>query len=279
MKLLEIAQFWLENGYATIPIRYYSKRPLIDWLEYQNKLPTEFELLQWFPSEMRNIGLVTGNGLVVIDFDIQEVFDYWYSLFPIKTYMVKTKRGVHVYLKTQEPAKNCHTDLLDVKAERGYVLIPPSTHPSGYQYQILAPPPILSIEKLEDVLPKCFTPEPEKVLVERVVTQYQRGNDAWEIADNAVDIDLSLISEIRSRISILDILAGAEPSSRDDRWYVALCPFHEDHTPSFWIDTQRGLCGCRKCNIKEMDVINLFSRINKIDNRSAIFNLATRLSG
>lgn len=277
MKLIETALTWVNDGFAVIPIRYYSKRPMITWEEYQNKLPTQYELLQWFPSEMRNIGLITGNGLVVIDFDIQEVFDYWYSLFPIKTYMVKTRRGVHVYIKTQEPAKNYHNDLLDVKAERGYVLVPPSIHPSGYQYRVLAPPPILSIEKLEDVLPKCFTPEPEKVLVERVVTQY-RGDDPWVIADCAVDIDSSLISEIRSRISILDILAGAEPSSRDGRWYVALCPFHEDHTPSFWIDTQRGICGCRKCNIKEMDVLNLYARLHQIDNRSAILELAKNVS-
>ena len=275
MKLIEMALTWLNDGYTTIPIRYYSKRPLIDWLEYQDKLPTQYELLQWFPSEMRNIGLVVGHGLVVIDFDIQDVFDYWYSLFPIKTYMVKTRRGVHVYIKTAQQAKNYHSELLDIKAERGYVLIPPSVHPSGYQYQILQPPPILSVEKLEDVLPECFIPEPERVLVESVVSQYQ-GNDPWAIADSAVDIDSSLIHKIRGEISILSFLANAEPSSRDGRWYVALCPFHEDHTPSFWIDTQRGLCGCRKCNIKEMDVLNLYARLNNISNQEAIIQLANR---
>lgn len=188
--------------------------------------------------------------------------------------MVKTRRGVHVYVRTLQQAKNYHSELLDIKAERGYVLIPPSIHPSGYQYQVLDPSPILSVEKLEDVLPKEFTPEPEKITMENVVTQYE--TDPWAAADNAIDIEVGAISDIRSRISILSILGGAERSSRDGRWYVALCPFHEDHTPSFWIDTVRGICGCRKCNIKEMDVIDLYARMRKIDNRSAILELARR---
>ena len=69
---------------------------------------------------MFNIGLITGNGLVVIDFDVMQVFDYWLPRFlaqyPGNTYMVKTRRGVHVYLHTEEPAVNHHTELLDVKA-------------------------------------------------------------------------------------------------------------------------------------------------------------------
>lgn len=273
MTLLEIAQTWQQNGFSTIPIYYQSKKPMIRWRDYQNTPPTELELLQWFPSEMRNIGLITGNGLVVIDFDVQEVFDYWYRLFPIKTYMVKTRRGVHVYVRTKEPAKNYHGSLLDIKAEDGYVLIPPSIHPSGFQYVIKTPPPILSIEKLSDILPEIFTPEPEKILSELSVTQY-KSDDPWEIADGAISIDKTSVTEIRKKISLLNFLPGAESSSRDNRWYITLCPFHEDHTPSFWIDTVRGICGCRKCNIKEMDVIDLFARLNRISNQESIQELA-----
>jgi hypothetical protein len=215
---------------------------------------------------------VVGNGLVVIDFDIQEVFDYWFSLFPIKTYMVKTRRGVHVYIKTIEPAKNYHSELLDVKAERGYVLAPPSIHPSGFEYQVLMDSSIAQYGALEEVLPGAFTPEPEKLFTEHA--PIERSDDLWMLADQAIEIENGSIERIRKSVSILSILKGAEQSSRDGRWYVALCPFHKDHTPSFWIDTKRGMCGCRKCNIKEMDCIDLYARLNNISNHGAIIELA-----
>ena len=81
------------------------------------------------------------------------------------------------------------------------------------------------------------------------------------------------IQEIKSRVSILDLLPNAVPSSRDGRWYVVLCPFHDDQNPSFWIDTERGICECRTCNIKTMDVINLYARLNNLTNDEAIKSL------
>lgn len=271
MTLFETALSWVNQGFSVIPIGYYSKKPIIKWQDYQDKLPTEFELLQWFPSELRNIGLITGNGLVVIDFDVLDVFNYWFSLFPLKTYMVKTRRGVHVYLHTEQAAKNYHSDLLDIKAERGYVLIPPSVHPSGYQYQVFQDKPIMRIDKLEEVLPVEFTPEAEKVLAQPMTVEIEV--DPWTLADSATSLERGIVKKIRENVTLLSIIPGAERSSADGRWYVALCPFHEDHTPSFWIDTQRGLCGCRKCNIKEMDVLNLFARIHHISNQEAIREL------
>jgi hypothetical protein len=276
MTLYETALFWVEKGFSVIPINYYSKKPRIkSWEPYKNQLPTDFELRQWFPSEMRNVGLITGNGLVVIDFDVMDVFNFWFSLFPLNTYMVKTRRGIHVYLKTKQPAKNYHSDLLDIKAERGYVLIPPSIHPSGYQYQVYQDAPILQIEKLEDVLPPEFTPEPEKTVT--CTEQTTIEIDPWALADSAVDLEMGVVKKIRDQVSLLSIIGGAEESSRDGRWYKTLCPFHEDYTPSFWIDTQRGICGCWKCNIKEMDVLDLYARLHNISNTQAIQELSKKL--
>ena len=271
MTLLETAITWVKKGYSVIPVGYYSKKPILkSWELYKTRLPNDTELREWFPTQLRNIGLITGNGLTVIDFDVEEVFRFWYSLFPISTYMVKTRRGVHVYLHTEQPAKNYHSDLLDIKAERGYVLIPPSVHPSGFQYQVFMDQPILKVEKLEDVLPIEFLPEPKKLTIPLLETV---SDDPWAIADQAERFEMGVIDSIRKQVSLLSIVNGAEKSSFDGRWYVSYCPFHEDHNPSFWIDIQRGMCGCRKCNIKEMDVINLFARLHQISNQEAIIEL------
>lgn len=281
-KLLEVAMFWNAFGLPTIPIKFLSKKALVNWREFQDRLPTHDELKMWFWKDMLNIGLITGNGLVVIDFDVMQVFEHWLPGFMAKhpegTYMVKTRRGVHVYLHTEEPAANHHTELLDVKAERGYVLIPPSVHPSGYQYEAMNTPPILSVRRLEDVLPECYLPV-EATVDEDAAAQYGESaravyDDPFEAADNA-RASLS-VAEIRAKISILDLLPDAKPSDQSGRWFVASCPFHEDSNPSFWIDLHRGMCGCRKCNIKEMDVLNLYSRLHNLSNSDAIRELSER---
>ena len=278
MNLLEAAEFWVSQNISVIPIKYYSKRPYVSklpdgkWEPYQLKLPTHTELKQWFASKLTNIAVVVGNGLIVIDFDVQEVFNFWYQRFPINTFMIKTRRGVHVYIKTIEPAKNSHNNLLDIKAERGYVLTAPSIHPSGYEYQIISDSPVITVNKLSDILPAEYTPEPEKT---NTIAQYEAVEDPWNLAFNAIEINKSLITAIKTRVRIIDLL-DAKKSSSDGRWYVALCPFHHDHSPSFWIDTHRGMCGCRKCNIKEMDVINLYARMHRIGNKEAILELARK---
>ena len=274
MTLFETALTWVSRGYSVIPIGYYSKKPMIkSWQPYQDRLPSDQELLEWFPSELRNIALITGKGLCVIDFDVLDVFDYWNQLFRLKTYMVKTRRGMHVYLNTKQTAKNYHSPLLDIKAERGYVLIPPSIHPSGFQYTVYKNAPILTVNQLSDVLPVEFTPEPEIAPTE----SFEIENDPWVIADRADYFESDIVQKIREQVSILSILNG-ERSSPDGRWYTTFCPFHEDHNPSFWIDAVRGLCGCRKCNIKEMDVINLYARLHNTSNRQAILELQHKLA-
>jgi len=274
------AKKWVfEFGFPVLPVVYQSKRAMVEWEYYQAHLPTDTELKNWFYSPMRNLGVVVGNGLVVIDFDVQEVFDYWHTEFSAKypqgTYMVKTRRGVHVYIKTQEAAKNAHNDLLDVKAERGYVLAPPSVHPSGFVYRAMNSAPILSVNALSDVLPEFYIPEPEQS------TQYNTLNvsipyysDPFDEADNAQNYNLRAIKE---RFSMLDLLKGVRKSDRNGRWFIAHCPFHDDKSPSFWFDAQKKVGGCRKCNIKVMDVINLYARLNNISNSDAIRILGEKI--
>jgi hypothetical protein len=294
---------WWGLGQSVIPLVARDKKPDTNklrfstwgkWEVFQTRLPTPDELIHWFGNDHPgNIGLIMGHGLVVIDFDIQDVFYYWLNLYPVQTYMVKTGRGVHVYIKTEEPAKNYHSDLLDIKANGGYVVIPPSVHPSGEEYQVLNPSPILNIKRLTDVLPEYLTPAPQGMIHPASgdnAAQYEMGQvgagkvnlgspahhpeSPLDVLDRAYDPQQHDIQWIKDHYSILDFIPGAHRTSNDGRWYMALCPFHEDHSPSFWIDTYNGYCGCHKCNFKNMDVINLVARLNHISNRDAFLLLA-----
>ena len=281
----ETARHWTEAGLTVLPVAFMSKKAMVDWKEYQTRLPSYTELSQWFYSSIMNLGLIVGNGLAVIDFDVMAVFEHWYPTFmaqyPQGTYMVQTRRGMHVYVHTELPAKNYHNPMLDIKAERGYVLIPPSVHPSGFEYQVWQDAPILRVNQLTDVLGKEYMPEVECVeTVDQFRNQFQNSGTQYRHYDDPFDeafaaSEAGSVQEIRARVSILDLI-DAEPSDRSGRWYVAKCPFHDDANPSFWIDTQRGMCGCRKCNIKELDVINLYARLNHLSNQEAIIEMSMK---
>jgi len=97
---------------------------------------------------------------------------------------------------------------------------------------------------------------------------FQRRPQPWQGGD--------LISNIKACYEILSAFPNARPTSRG--WYVTQCPFHEDHNPSFWIDTNRGLCGCfAGCTEKPYDVIDLKAKLDHITCEEAIAEMATEI--
>lgn len=118
------------------------KIPLLKWKDYQDRLPETEEVVTWFtrwPSA--NIGVVTGkiSNLVVFDLDSQKAFDYAKAQggFP-DTVRVKTGKGAHVWMQHPgffvKPDVNKNLDM-DIRGDGGFVVVPPSFHGSGSQYQ------------------------------------------------------------------------------------------------------------------------------------------------
>jgi len=161
LETLKLALTYLHNGLSVFPLRYGDKRPAIkSWKEYQVRRPTEEEVDKWFSKKLKNIAIVCGRvsgGLVVIDFDSEEVFKEWLEKAPeeIKcltkwTWIVKTGKGYHVYFIAPEEVRTKPRlkEGLDIKAEGGYVVAPPSLHPSGKHYEFVQGPPITNIYRL-----------------------------------------------------------------------------------------------------------------------------------
>jgi hypothetical protein len=292
-EIYKVALSWIEKGYSVLPLRYRSKLPdghLLpkndigdsNWEVFKTQQPTIDDLNHWFPGCLHNIALVTGynnsasGSLVVIDFDNWDAYLLWQQLTGIQTYMVKTRRGMHCYFKIKEPCNNQHTELLDIKAH-GYVLIPPSVHPSGFVYSCFLDCEIKEVEKLTQVLPDGFLPEKQEAVGARYATVVRGttpadANDPWASAESP-ESDGPV--ERAKKVSILSLMPQAKRKSSDGRWYVCPCPFHDDNNPSFWIDTVNGLCGCHSgCTDKPLDVVGLYSRLHGISNREAIFELA-----
>jgi len=296
MDLLNTARFWNKKGIATIPIKYRDKRPdgsLLKngWEKYKAELPQDIELQHWFAGNLHNIGLVVGwNNLVVIDFDNLNVYQKWLlwtakrggytEYLASNTYQVRTARGIHIYIYLPHREQNRKLPGVDIKANGGYVLIPPSIHPSGLQYQEINPnAPILMVEALSDIIPADLLTEDTEYLpsvgVPAPFVSPAAQNDPWESALNVPDPSIDLVTQVRGKHSLLSLLPGSQLSSSGGRWYIAPCPFHDDKNPSFWIDTTRGICGCYGgCTPKPLDVINLYARLRGCTNREAILYLS-----
>lgn len=129
-----------ERGWSVIPL--VGKRPaLASWKEYQSRRATEAELREWFADAAANVGIVTGriSGLVVVDCDTPADGEFWLNTYPKSPLIVQTGGGgMHVYYQWP-PAVTVrnHTKLygraIDLRAEGGYVVAPPSRHPTTGQ--------------------------------------------------------------------------------------------------------------------------------------------------
>ena len=168
VKTLELALLYVKKGLSVIPLKPKDKKPMLkSWKEYQQRLPTEEELRRWFKNKETNIAIITGKvsgNLVVIDFDSREAFENFVRRvkkagkrlqFAISnTWIVESGKGFHIYLRLPRAellpsTKVRFTEGIDLKAEGGYVVAPPSVHPSGKRYEfvktdeeILGPPDI-----------------------------------------------------------------------------------------------------------------------------------------
>ena len=152
-KLSKYLELYSKAGLSIIPLRYRDKKPLSDWKEYQERRPSREEIEKWFRTDKANVGIITGrvsNNLIVIDFDDKEKFKWFMDrlqreeglLYAVlnHTWIVETGKGYHVYLRLRNGIERTHVRLVegvDVKGEGGYVVAPPSIHPSGKQYVFL----------------------------------------------------------------------------------------------------------------------------------------------
>lgn len=148
---IELLKTYRRLGFSVIPLKYGDKRPLVPWKTFQERRPTEEEVEEWLRRYKRfNIGIVCGsisNNLVVIDFDEAEQFKLFVQrvlrhprLTRIldNTWIVRTGKGYHVYFQLEGGVPRTAprlVDGVDVKGEGGYVVAPPSKHPSGAEYR------------------------------------------------------------------------------------------------------------------------------------------------
>ncbi len=146
--LLESALQYAREGYSVIPLRPRDKRPIsgFSWLEYNDRIPTEEEIRQWWTTyPQANIGIITGkiSGIVAVDIDTgrggnpKEVFD----LAPTGRISQTGSGGYHLLYRYPDGDIIIRNQVgkngVDIRGDRGYIVAPPSVHRNGRRYRWL----------------------------------------------------------------------------------------------------------------------------------------------
>jgi hypothetical protein len=143
--MLKEAQEYSRLGLSVIPVRPHDKKPLVTWEPYQNLKASPDTILYWWTKwPEANIGIVTGriSGIVVVDCDSKEglgnINEYLRQSIIGKIPTVSTGNGFHLYFKHPNKGfinnRGSMFEAVDVRGDGGYVIAPPSIHPSGKRY-------------------------------------------------------------------------------------------------------------------------------------------------
>ena len=83
------------------------------------------------------------------------------------------------------------------------------------------------------------------------------------------------IQEIKSKLSILEVVSGYVRVEKSGSQYKARCPFHNERTPSFYISPTRGSYHCFGC-AESGDIFKFVEKMESLEFKDALKILADR---
>ncbi len=212
------AKYYLELGFSVIPVIIVpisednpkgNKVAATEWKEFQQRCPTLEEIENWFKDpnfpalrggkNKLGIAIVTGrssDNLAVIDFDSKEVREEVLAELKEKypdlyaklldTWIVETCKGYHHYVKVVDPDHDLFSNRIgirpgvDIRANGGYVVAPPSPHPSGKVYRFVNKPDKIAELTWEEYLTLISFLEGKKRKIQRVEIKEEEKRELEE---------------------------------------------------------------------------------------------------
>lgn len=174
---------YLAAGLSVLPLGG-DKRPAGKWEKWQTERATTEQAAAWNSPAVGIVGGAISGNLWILDFDLEaeELYPAWRALLAAQypglaaalegAPVARTSKGYHVYMRLPEARPNETLaayraeangrpkveKLIETRGEGGYVVAPPSPHPSGARYQWIRPLeaiPTLSPELTEQLLAAC----------------------------------------------------------------------------------------------------------------------------
>jgi len=90
-----------------------------------------------------------------------------------------------------------------------------------------------------------------------------------------LDINDSVLAQLRSAADIVEVIGDHTRLKKAGRSWKGLCPFHNERTPSFTVDRDKGLYHCFGCGAGG-DVIHFVRQIDRLEFPEAVEALAGR---
>jgi len=138
---------YVARGWSVIPLEPHGKCPLVAWLDFQSRIASAREISDWFQRwPDANVGIVTGrvSRLVVVDIDVHHGgLESLAKLERVHGPLARTVEastgggGRHLYFAHPDGTLRNRVGLhpgIDLRADGGCVVAPPSVHPSGRRY-------------------------------------------------------------------------------------------------------------------------------------------------
>lgn len=151
-ELKEAALHYAEIGLAVFPLVEKAKYPLTS-NGFKDATTDKEQIEKWWKRNPNaNIGIATGQmsgGLVVVDMDVDKekdkdgyhTFVKWcdenYLILPDSWLSITGRGGYHLIYKSSfpVPTKIGWLNDVDIRADGGYIVAPPSIHPNGTKYE------------------------------------------------------------------------------------------------------------------------------------------------
>ena len=142
----ELAKEYVDSGWSVLPVRPEEKRPyMTNWLQYTKTRAPKAMVEGWFTNlSGAGVGVVTGriSNMVVLDVESTCPYPIEDLLKRYPTQMIAKSGGGGWHLFYQYPTSQSRVsnrvrifDGADLRADGGFIVLPPTMHPSGNQYQ------------------------------------------------------------------------------------------------------------------------------------------------
>jgi putative DNA primase/helicase len=137
-------KYW-ERGWSVIPINKDKTPAISSWTKYQTQLPTRQEVEQWWTAYPdANIAVICGiSNIIVVDIDYGHGSetnkpDVAGLELPITLVSKTGSGGFHYIYKKRKGLmgkKTGYRNLVDIQSENAYIILPPSLHACGNNYE------------------------------------------------------------------------------------------------------------------------------------------------
>jgi len=246
-QFLAAAERYAARGWPVFPLIPRDKAPLKGTRGFLDASTDRTQVLQWwqlFPDA--NIGLSTGVGFDVLDIDgpksvpaLQELLgmDYRHT-GPV----VRTGKGTHLYFQPLQSGRNragLFGGHCDYRGAGGYVVAPPSVHPSGRVYDWDA--------ERDDSRPLPLVPEVLQAVILKPEARVAQKRVVIQNGDEIIAMDSAARRQLGRRdiLLVVESLGGTVVSH--GALYATNCFFHHDPGPSMVLYISDNSFHCYGC--------------------------------